>query len=473
MIFHRALCLAIAFAWLFVASEARAGAIAPCTEPFAYDAAVNVYVLEDWERNAESDLRDARKRLAWLVKLDTLFRDSYGSLGVHFLWQPEAERCTLDWLVERVSKKLPPRGAAAFVDQRVYREKNQILLQTYFRFLRVDAAKLVQPERVKFAPPNGQPTFSEFLPGQVVAFPPRRLMTTDLDTIERGFAEGSLLYSEPRADSPGRRLPLTSETAVPFLVTEALSGGWMRIDARLFGRSDLSGWLHADPAVSGRLRSLLPELEFLEGVVGYLSYLQASDGRILQRDATPGIVRQADDAFARYLKGARGVDDRGEAMPLTQTLRAAMVLTDSARANAVLADFIATVQRSLPDSRVRGLLGINRLAACCQQAAQNKRLRSAADVVGLSGALNDFQSALAIDPGNAAAVANLDAIYAMLWQLAAFPIAKNPPSDTDAHLREAYIRALARLPVTRDELRIRREEIRVLQRNFSRLESRH
>jgi hypothetical protein len=467
MIFHRAGYLAIAFAWLFVASGARAGAIGPCNDPFAYDAAVNVYVLEDSERDAESDLRDVRKRLAWLIKLDTLFRDSYGSLGVHFLWQPADERCTLDKVVERVLRKLPPRGAAALVDQRVYREKNQILLQTYFRFLRVDAAQHVQPEMVKFAPREGKPTFSEFLPAQVVAFPPRRLMTTDLDTIEQAFAEGSLLYSEPRTDSRGRMLPLTSEQAVPFLVTEALSGGWMRIDATRFGRWDISGWLRADPAVSGRLRSLLPELEFLEGVVGYLSYLQASDGRLLQRNAAPGIVRRADDALARYVKGARVVNDRGEVMPLAQALRAAMVLTDSARANAVLADFIATVQRSLPDSRVRGLLGMNRLAACCQPPTREGTLRSAADVVGLSGALNDFQSALAIDPGNAAALANLNAIYAMIEQLVVFPVEKEPPSNSTAQLREAYVRALARLPTTRDELHVRQEEIRMLRRNAS------
>jgi hypothetical protein len=453
---------------MLVSGAARAGAISACNDPFAFEAAVNLYVLQDAEprgdavRFEEPPVRQPLPaRLAWLVKLDALFHDSFGNLGVHYLWQTGYDKpCTLDSVARQVLPKLPQHGAVVFVDQRVYQESNQILLQTYVRFLRVDATHHAAVETVSLGLGANQPAFSELLPAQVVTFPPRRLTTNDLETIEHAFAAGSLLYSEPRTGSTIRPLSLTSEQ--PFLVTDVRSDGWMQVDTTKFG-GNARGWLRADPAVGERLRSLLPELDFLEGVIGYLSYLQASDGVMLSRNAVPGIARRADGVFARFIGRANGANDHGLATALTGTLRAAMALGDSARATAILTDFVATVQQTLPDSRVRDLLGMTRLAACCRSTSpRDNPSRSAAGVIGLSGALNDFQGALAIDPNNTAALTNLGAIYAALGQLAEYPLAKEPPTSTPQALREAYAQALQRLPATRAELSTRQQEIRVL-----------
>jgi hypothetical protein len=82
-------------------------------------------------------------------------------------------------------------------------------------------------------------------------------------------------------------------------------------------------------------------------------------------------------------------------------------------------------------------------------------------LVGLAGALNDFQGALAIDPGNARALANLEAVYALLGQVGQYPVAIQTAS-VPADLRELYDRAVARLPRSRSELDERISEIRSL-----------
>jgi hypothetical protein len=87
---------------------------------------------------------------------------------------------------------------------------------------------------------------------------------------------------------------------VPFLVTQARPDGWMRIDATAF-QGDLRGWLRADPGISAQLRKQLPEIGFLDGIVGYLSWLQARDGHALENKAAERIGRRAGEVLARYV----------------------------------------------------------------------------------------------------------------------------------------------------------------------------
>lgn len=457
----RPLHFAVGLACLFAANDARAGAIGPCDEPYAFESAVNVYFLEDAEQGADERLRDVRKRLAWLVTLDTLFHDSYGSLGVHFLWQYlDREPCTLDSVVRSAVRVMPSGGGAAFVDYRIYREGDQILLQSYLFFGRFYSERL-RPETVEFGLSPDLLGFSELLPTQRVAFPPRQLTTDDLSEIEDAFADASILYAEPNAPG-GNELPISAEQPLPFLVTEVRRDGWMHVDATQFD-SDLKGWLRVDPKVSARLRALLPELDFLEGTIGYLSWLQVRDGWRLERETAAGAARRASELLDRYVKTASVAEDLGPSLALAGALRAAMVLDDPARAGALLPPFVEIVQRSLPDSRLRGLLGITRLAACCRDvSAPDSPSRRAVRIVGLAGALNDFQAALAIDPGNLRGLANLEAIYTTLGKSTEYPIPAQAPANAVQALHEAYARALTHLPATRVELDSRIAEIRVL-----------
>jgi hypothetical protein len=148
---------------------------------------------------------------------------------------------------------------------------------------------------------------------------------------------------------------------------------------------------------------------------------------------------------------------------LAEVLRAAMALDDPARAGAVLPSLVNAAQRALPDSRLRDLLGITRFAARCQQpAVPEEGPHRAAWLIGRAGALNDFQGALSIDPGNDRALANLDAVCAVLGRTAEYPELFAKTSLLPDSLRDVYERALIRLPQTRAELDARISEIHSL-----------
>jgi hypothetical protein len=262
----RALCVALSFAFVIAARCAHAD-VGLCSDPTAYQSAVNIYVLEDQEQDAEDDLNAIRLRLAWLVKLDAIFRDSFGSLSVHFLRRlPGEKQCSLDSVIERSMPRLPKRSAAAFVEQRVFREGQEITTKSHVRFFRVDDHQHEQSEAVELKLPGRLPTFAELLPAQRASFPPQLLSPDNLDAIASIFVE-AVIYPEAFA-ADGIKIDLSPATTLRFSVTETRPDGWVHIDgASLDGPS---GWLHFDSGASDRLRQLLPELSFLEGVVGYL-----------------------------------------------------------------------------------------------------------------------------------------------------------------------------------------------------------
>ncbi len=387
MIWKFPICVALIS--LLTLSAARAAGIARCDHPFAYQSAVNVYVLEDFERDAAPDLQNVRRRLAWLATLDALFRDSYGSLGVHFLAQPgdDGRPCTTDSVVDTAGMAGPANGAASFIDQRVYKESEQIFVETYLRFTRFDADRRRTEETVNVVL-RDLPGFSEVLPEQSLAFPPRQLTQGDLQVIEEGFKKASRIYPAPVLKQRGKEMALSPDYPLPFLVTEARPDGWMHVDGTAFG-SDLVGWLHADGELSEKLRGLLPELDFLEGAVGFLSYLQAMDDRFLQSNSVVGISRRTDGLLAKY--GQNAVKDFDASTTEADLLRTVMVFDDPRRAAEMLPVLFDTVQSSPPDSRLRDLLGMTRLAACCRVLPKEiDSNRSAARLVSLTGALTDF-----------------------------------------------------------------------------------
>ena len=225
----RKLLVSVTLVGLLGLGTAWAGDISNCDHPSAYESAVNTYVLEDYEVGAKEDLQEIRRRIAWLAKLDALFQDSYGSLGVHFLAQPgdTLRPCTIDGVLAKTEHTIPPNGAAAFIDQRVYQEGEQIFVQSYLRFTRFNDKGERTAETVSVV--LGEPLqFSEALPEQSLAFPPRQLSQWDLNTIEEGFRKASQIYPDPILDQRGEELPLSSDDPLPFLVTEFAAG---RLDA--------------------------------------------------------------------------------------------------------------------------------------------------------------------------------------------------------------------------------------------------
>lgn len=334
------------------ASAAAADSFSPCKEPIAYDSAINVYALADTpEEASELDALTAAtgERLALLVKLDTLFNDSFGSLGVHFVHQRGAEPpCTLDEVVDRIEDVLPESGAAVLTTHHLFTEEERILLQTYLRFLQKMARTPLQLELQ-----NGTFTFKGDLPARAVAFTPHLVSRADLEAIAGLFEAASRIYAAPDIASPSNELPLAPTEAVPIWVVGMHADGWLEVRSN----TGLNGWLRANPAASRRLRALLPELELLEAIVGYLSLDADGNWNVLPATVIAPRVIQRLEAFLAKAE-ERAPQALAAALLADVTLFRRFPVT--ATPERVLEELVAAVIKRPEDAELRNLLGLAR-----------------------------------------------------------------------------------------------------------------
>jgi hypothetical protein len=251
--------------------EARAGMLAACEEPSGFAGPVQVFVLQyGFEPSAlEADQRlvETARRLSYLIQLDVLANDSYGSIASILLQEEKSGSCTAGEVQDRLlgSGALRPGQAVALVWGRIYREGDDVLVQSYLRFLRVDTDELrFADEHFAVALSDPPVRLEGSLPTQSIAFPPRRLSAERLDRIDADWRAAARLYDQPYVSGSARELPPPDERFAYF-VREMAADGWLGIELSQGGGR---GWLKADPAVGRSLRALLPELAFVEGVIG-------------------------------------------------------------------------------------------------------------------------------------------------------------------------------------------------------------
>jgi hypothetical protein len=134
--------------------------------------------------------------------------------------------------------------------------------------------------------------------GDAVAFAPQRLTPNDLTDIEREFQQFAIVHQAPQEDSPGTHMivDLSPFENPNFVYTVAeVRNDWMRIQAYGLGPS---GWIHAG-ADAGPLRAEhMPELNFVDGIAGYLRFRGAIEGDA--PDANLQTVSWAESALRKY-----------------------------------------------------------------------------------------------------------------------------------------------------------------------------
>lgn len=396
--------LIAALAGMLTSHPAASGSFSFCKEPFAYNSAVNVYALADvLQDGSEFDsLTSAGERLALLVKLDALFNDSFGSLGVHFLHQRFADPpCTLDELADKVANELPDSGSAVLITHHLFEEQGQILLQTYLEF---QGPTLRDPLRLELQ--NGDFVFEGALPTQAVAFAPRSVSRTDLEAIADLFQAASGIYDAPDASSRSGELPLAPEESVPVWVVMAQPDGWLKVSST----AGLEGWLRADPDGSRRLRALLPELELLEALVGYLSLDAHGRWDVLPKDQIAARVVQR-------LEGFLTPSERSAPRALTTALLADLTLfrslTQRAPPEFVLELLVEAVRARPEDAELRNLLALARLAQCCQGHPPAEPEVRLARITQIGAAREDIGAAIQLAPGAQHVLSNLRELLAL------------------------------------------------------------
>ena len=404
----------------------RAAMQAGCDQPSAFAGPVQVFVVQygfepdpaEWELNDR--LRETARRLSYLIQRDVLANDSFGSLAVILLHENDPGACRAAEVQARLLEfgSLRPGQAMALIWGRIFLEEDDVYVQSYLRFLRVNPREpRYVEERFTISLAEPAQRLEGGLPTQSVAFAPRKLRASDLDRIDAAWQDASLLREAPRDDAPGQPLP-PPEAALAYYVHEMRPDGWLGIELQ-FGER---GWLKADPEVRRALRELMPELDYVEAVIGYLSYRQAKDGRGFPTDAAPWMLRRVEDRFASFARS--DPDPASNARVLGATLVGVLRTFASARNEASGLELLQEALRAQPeDGALRNLVAMAHLVECC----------AGRDATGISleQAPKMLLAGLAVDPNNQDLLANLEATYA--W-IAAKPEAPGPAGEVLARV---------------------------------------
>jgi Bacterial SH3 domain len=383
--------------------ETPAGMLAACEAPSGFAGPVQVFVLQyGFDPSAlEADQRlvETARRLSYLIQLDVLANDSYGSIASILLQEERPGSCLAGAVQNRLldSGALQPGQAVALEWGRIYREGDDVLVQTYLRFLRVDPQeRRFADERFTVALSDPPARLEGSLPTQSIAFPPRRLSAEQLDRIDADWREAARLYDLPDASGRARELPSPDERFAYF-VREMTADGWLGVELSQGGGR---GWLKADPEVGRSLRELLPELHFLEGVIGYLSYRQAADGRGFPVPPARWMLERIERNLSRF------IDPPGEASMLALTLRGTLQAFATADRTAAGLELLReALGRQPEDGKLRNLVAMAELRQCCAGDGTSPSLKQIPQML-LAG--------LAVDPNNTELLANLQATYAWL-----------------------------------------------------------
>ena len=266
-------------------SAVAARAHQDCGNPSVFEGAdVNIVVLPYISTGAaKSSLTDLGQRLALLVKLDAFAHVlDYGSLGATQMEVPpgaDPDSCIPQVVIPKVLGEVPGASIVAskgkgliIVWGVLYEEEDDIVIQSYVRFLRRDSSESISLKISDF-PFSVQPS------SQVVAFPPRSLKKSLLDEIEASYQRADVVHREPSDNSEGEPLPRPVAKCIscrgeltPGYQVEERKGEWIHvrwIDPQ--ERSQRDGWIHASTSFAGEsLDRTLPELHFIQGCVGYL-----------------------------------------------------------------------------------------------------------------------------------------------------------------------------------------------------------
>jgi len=287
--------LALAGVLLFVSAGAGAMDVRRCDDPRVFGKTpVNVVILPyTYTGDPSKRPSPALKQLTVLMQQDSLLEMvKYERIAiVNLVRPPDAPPCNPEeiWskvtgIKARVETTVQPGGGIVMLWGRIYEEGSSLFLQSYMRFGRVG-----QEETIETSVPvqGGEPaTFRGALPTKAIAFPPRRITGADLTAITREFEKAAQVRKEPRDDAPIVRTSPDPNSFQPFgYSVAAVKDGWMQVQSFYGGPG---GWVKARvDATNWPLRERVPELHFVDAVVGYLQYRVATESTTFKRERVP------------------------------------------------------------------------------------------------------------------------------------------------------------------------------------------
>lgn len=267
---------------------------ANCSHPFVFrDAPVNVIVLPYRNKDVNSpELERASEQLTLLLQQSILFSAlKYPSIGTVRMVasSPEAAAdCQAEMVAQKIvgqasgaQQQLSNDGAAILLWGQIYKEGDQVYLCSYCRLLKRGRDIAMETSG------GGHGVFFAKLPTDAMTFPPRVITTGLLEQIRSAFRQSAKAHRDPSLNSPGFDLPMDPQNPAAYQVVDSTPDGWMHIRGL---ESGLSGWIFAgDMMRSQILARNLPELQFVDGAIGYLEFAKAADPAGIRDGARPSL----------------------------------------------------------------------------------------------------------------------------------------------------------------------------------------
>lgn len=272
---------------------AWAGGGAPCFEPFVFSHSdVNIVVVPYTLRGPDKRYNYGQNtfgrgsdslagRLSQVMQLDALFSLRYPAGMAAVYLQGEAEECAADKVLARIldageGNTIAPGKGLVLLWGRFFELGDEIYVQSYVRFFRRG-----RQERLALDLGGGGSLGLEaFLPGPTIAFAPRLVTSADLAAIGRAFAEATVIWSESSGGNQIGELGIGPEETFAYIV-DAVDDASGRMHIRpQRGSRGVKGWVKArtDPA-QWPLRRVLPELNLVKALAGFLAFQIVEDSR--------------------------------------------------------------------------------------------------------------------------------------------------------------------------------------------------
>lgn len=286
--------------------------IRPCSDPVVFgDAAVNALVLPWRAQAGPPALQAASRQMSALAHLQLLMAMlKFGSIGVVDLVAEPGQVCDVDQVLTRVSRygvasgRLKAGQGVVVLWGRLFEQDGELFLQSYLRFGRQGRDGL-EPEVINVPVQAGDARLDlqAALPAQALSFAPRRILLSDLARIDAAFRAALRVRPKPDLAQPGVEIGSSTRDSFPYWVAEA-RGDWLRLAPMRPGLP--AGWVRArtgEDTPDWSLSRWLPELDFAEGVAGWLR-LRAGGVPAAQRQPMADAVQAA---LARYERAVPAV----------------------------------------------------------------------------------------------------------------------------------------------------------------------
>lgn len=399
---------------LALSGHAEAGMVSPCDSPGIFrGAAVNV-VLLPYTYTGTGDRRrgEAARNVSFLMQFEMLANARYGSLGVPVL-RGNPRECNADEVLRLIEQTGPPQpsGGVVVMWGRFFETKSVLYVQTYLRFFRAREDDRIP---MQFEAEGESYRFVGRVPGGDVAFPPRAVSRNDLVDINARYAEDVVVRRQPSESAPAISMDLASFAegdGIAFGV-RAAGSGWMEL-VPYRGSSFQGGYVRVGGETSTLLKRFLPELFFVDALVGYLSYRASKEaGEIFDFQTPRAISDMIDRSMASYREQV--VPEREpRAAALSHVIPAATALLGAAYGDVPLAravqsagDHTASAAALTPgNGAVLNLDAMTRIYQCCAVSLDTSH------VLAID---RELSRALVVAPGSEEVVLNLQSFYRLL-----------------------------------------------------------